>query len=154
MLRGGVCCSNMAAGRGLRRSGPDLMHSSDGGFADRFHSVHLLHSNILSLFIPRNLSSSLQWLQFHEFFIHTANRCSHLRKTPPAAGWASCSGETRGKRSLSEQHSWTFKLLCYREGSFTLIGGFTFSSCVLACLPHFSLLFILTGDLKLDSRLS
>lgn len=84
-----------------RRSGPALQESL----------LSLFLRNILSLSFPQLTHwfpafcddfSSL----FHEYFIHTASRCSQVRKTKPGCGWASCSRGTRRKRCLCKRWWW------------------------------------------------
>lgn len=89
--------------------------------------------NILSPFMqPKKHPACLPWPLFHQSFICAASRRSHLRRSPPAAAWASCSGGTRGKLSRPDRHP-------------PQTSGLTFSSCVLACWQHLFLpLFIMT----------
>lgn len=101
-----MCVLLQHGSRPQRRSGPEVMHSRRRGFAGSSfstcasapleHCVPCFFMNF-SLHTARRFSTIVFSALFHEFFIHTANRCSHLRKTRPGDGWASCSGGTGGK---------------------------------------------------------
>ena len=100
MLWGNVCVLLEHVSQQQWFSGPQLMHSRYRGAGGSSFSV--CASVPLEYFCPifmKLISHTAPTFPHcfasvisNEFFIYAANRCSHVRKTRPGNGWASCSG--------------------------------------------------------------